>query len=138
MIVVDGESGFSLLEVLVVLAIIGVLLSVGGTFIIGSVESVRFSQAADEAVSDILTHRHEAFIRGKTHYIINHQNSIDEQFSAEIIRWNIPAGWKVSGDVIRITDQGLCVGGGSVKIEDLSGRKATYEIQSLSCRIKKL
>ena len=138
MIAVDGESGFSLLEILVVLAIIGVLLSVGGTFIIGSVESVRFSQTADESVSDILAHRNEAFLRGKTHYIINHQNFIEEQDSAEIVNWKTPDGWKVSGDVIRITDQGLCVVGGRVKIEDLSGRMATYEIQTPTCRIKKL
>ena len=102
----DKESGFSLLEVLVVLAIIGVLLSVGGTFIMGSVESVRFSQTADEAISDILDYRHEAFIRGKSHFIINHQNSIEEPFSAVTVQWNIPVGWRVTGDVIRITDQG--------------------------------
>ena len=138
MIAVDGESGFSLLEILVVLAIIGVLLSVGGTFIIGSVESVRFSQTADESVSDILAHRNEAFLRGKTHYIINHQNFIEERDSAKIVYWNTPVGWKVTGDVIRITDQGLCIVGGRVNIEDLNGRMAIYDIQTPTCRIKKL
>jgi len=131
------ELGFSLLEILVVLAIMSILLSIGGSYMLGTMASVRFSQTSDAAISDILLYRHEAYVQGKEYYVVNHENDLQDLRSAEIVKLNVPEGWKVSGDIIYISSRGLCMDG-TLNVEDTEGRSANYKILFPLCKISKM
>jgi len=57
------DSGFSLLELLIVLAIMSVMLSIAGTRVISSIESARFARTVDAAIANIRLIRADAMLK---------------------------------------------------------------------------
>ncbi len=98
----------------------------------GYVNAVKFSQTSHEAVSDIISYRHEAYIQGKTFIVVQDSEDEEQIRGVEFAEWNIPKGWQVSGDRIEITERGFCLGG-IVSFEDPDGRDATFEIKAPFC-----
>ncbi|PHR62624.1 MAG: hypothetical protein COA47_02615 [Robiginitomaculum sp.] len=130
----DRRSGLSLLEMLVVLAIMGMMVSLIGARLVTSVESTRFSRTADAAIAGIKIMRVEAMLGGIAYQIreIEPNSSSGQRFNVQIRRFDLPDGWQHLGDVIEISETGFC-SGGRVTLKGPSGRLATYQLDPPRC-----
>ncbi len=130
----DRRSGLSLLEMLVVLAILGMMVSLIGARLVTSVESTRFSRTADAAIAGIKIMRVEAMLAGMAYQIreIDANPSTEQRFNLQTRRFDLPDGWQHLGDVIRISETGFC-SGGRVTLKGPSGRLATYQLDPPRC-----
>ena len=132
------QYGFSLLEMLVVLAIMGIVLSVVSVRMVSSIESTRFVKTAEMAVRDIKLLRLEAMLDKKSIKIFGSSDRESEKSSAniEIHRLNLPNDWTVAGDDILISTTGFC-SGGYITIKDQSGRKIQFNLTPPKCDVER-
>jgi len=131
------DSGFSLLEILIVLAIMGVMLSIAGTRMMSSIESARFARTVDAAIANIRLIRADAMLKAETRIILTSNISKSEQPRNQWRSLSVPEGWTVIGSPLHIAANGICLGG-EVRIISSDGRFADYEILAPKCETRRL
>lgn len=130
----DKTAGFSLLEVLVVLAIMGLILSVVSIRLTRTVESAYFSRTADAAIASLLVLRADAVLKKENRTLITDTSRKKDDLEKENIRrLDLPEGWKVSGEAINISRTGTCFGG-DIILSDNKGRQAVYKLIPPKCK----
>jgi len=130
-----GDGGFSLLEMLVVLAILGIVLSLAGSRMIGSLESARFARLSDAAMAEILIVRAEAMLSGEPRVIVTHtmsRSDIESVPERYLKAFTLPQGWSVAGAPIQIAPSGICKGS-ALRITSNKRRIADYQLSAPYC-----
>ena len=131
----NKTAGFSLLEVLVVLAIMGLMLSVVSVRLVRTAESVQFTKTADAIISDVVILRAKAVLNDEARILVTDESRVQQLPKAQkkMARlFNLPEGWRAEGDDIFISRTGVCIGG-AVTFEDETGRKINYDLQPPMC-----
>lgn len=131
----QSDSGFSLLELLVVLAIMSVMLSLAGATMIKNIESTRFARTADAVMAEVLTIRADAVLTGAPRVIVSQNRGTPQNTDinpAHIRRLSLPNGWQILGDPVQISERGIC-GGGRLRVIAPSGRRAEYALSAPKC-----
>jgi len=136
---VDFEAGFSLLEVLIVLAIMGLILSLVGVRLVNSIDGTRFSKQSEATLADVKLFRAQAMLDKHPLIILTTDNTVDLQTWPQNFhrRFDIPKGWTVSGEPIKISEGGICYGG-AVKISNSNGRSARYILSPPRCELNRV
>jgi len=135
----NSTSGFSLLELLVVLAIMSIVLSLAGARMFSSLESTRFFRTADAAVADVIRLRAEAMLGNESLTLITDSTPAESAADAprKHRRLNVPAGWRVSGAPVTISAAGVC-GGGQLRLQSPQGRQIDYRLSPPKCTPERL
>ncbi len=134
------EAGFSLLEVMVVLAIMGLMLSVVGARMIGAIESNRFIRTAEAAMADVLLVRSDAMLNSSARSLVTEsvtESELDKRGLQTLRRFDVPEGWLVEGDIIEISASGVC-SGGYVSIKNPEGRLAVFRLNPPKCNAERV
>ena len=137
---IPHDRGFSLLEILVVLAIMGLLLSVVSVRMFSMIESTQFIRQSEASLADLKRHRADALL-GK-HGIAVVSNPSDAQtitaLPAQYIRvFKHPEGGVIEGAPVFITRGGVCRGG-PITFSDGTNRKISYMLQPPNCRPERM
>ncbi len=131
----DDEAGFSLLELVVVLAIMAIMMSLVGTRMINTIEGARFIRTAEAAVADVLIVRADAMMNAEARVIVTHSvkdSDINALKFDDIRRFDVPKNWTVEGEMIDIAASGVC-SGGYISMTAPSGRKAVFRLDPPKC-----
>ena len=129
------EAGFSLLEIIVVLAIMALMLSLVGTRMVSSIESNSFIRTSEAAVADILIVRSDAMLSAQPRSFVTHsvsQAEMDTRDLQSLRRFDVPEGWTVEGDIIDISPSGVCTGG-YISMRNAQGRKVVFRLSPPKC-----
>ena len=129
------EAGFSLLEIIVVLAIMALMLSLVGTRMINSIDSNSFIRTSEAAVADVLIVRSDAMLSGETRSFVTHSVSEADRRARDLQslrRFDVPEGWTVEGNVIDISPSGVCTGG-YISMRNGQGRKIVFRLSPPKC-----
>lgn len=135
-----NERGFTLLEVLVVLAIFGIILSLAGARMMGSIESARFARLSDAIMAEVLVVRAEAMLSNEPRVIATQTMSradIESVPTAYLKRFTLPEGWSVTGAPVHITQSGICQGA-NLRIMSDKQRIADYLLKPPYCEATRL
>ena len=130
-----ADAGFSLLEVIVVMAIMAIMMSLVGTRIVNTIESNRFIRTAEAAIADVLIVRADAMLNGEARRMITlsaDPDLLEENGAANIRRFDVPANWRVEGDIIEISPSGVC-NGGFISMSAPDGRKIVFSLSPPKC-----
>ncbi len=130
-----NQAGFSLLEMLIVLAIMGLVLSLVGVRMVSSIEASRFARTADGGIAKIRSIRAEALLDNRALLVMTGNISAPQRqrFKPDQRRTlELPAGWTVTGSPIAISKTGFC-SGGRITLRGPSGRQAHYDLQAPAC-----
>lgn len=130
-----NNAGFSLLEVVVVLAIMGLILSIVGQRAVQNIESAYFVNTSESVLADVVYWKIDANVNQQTRIIEMSETGPQdwtEQEQRNIRTLDLPKGWISEGDPIRISSTGMCFGG-RVTLEDENGRRIAYELTPPHC-----
>lgn len=134
-----SQLGFSLLEILVVLAIMSTMLVLVSSRMTSAIEATRFFRTVDNAVSDIQTLRVQSMLTQYEHILLTEDQprpSYKVWQDVRLISYDIPPDWIIEGDIIKISKQGLC-SSGIISFISTDGRKASYDVKGPSCTVKR-
>jgi prepilin-type N-terminal cleavage/methylation domain-containing protein len=134
------QSGFSLLEMLVVLAILGVVTTMVSVRMVTSMEASSFARTANASIAHIKTLRAEALLDNTSLFLVAGDTlPVDlRAYRPDQLRsFDVPDGWTVGGAGIHISKTGFCQGG-RVTLQGPSGRKAEYDLRAPDCRATRL
>jgi len=129
------QYGFTLLEVLVVLAIVSLVIAVAGAPTIKFYESARLKVVSQRIAEDIATLRFEAAILQQT--LVFPDDFIARSQRGGPNNQEIPPGWKLEGDQIVFLPTGICLGG-EITITDAAARSVKFLLPSPYCTPKRL
>ncbi|WP_371396358.1 Tfp pilus assembly protein FimT/FimU [Fretibacter rubidus] len=135
-----ADAGFSILEIIIVLTIMGIMLSLVGARMMTSLEATRFARTVDAAMADIRLIRADAMLSKQPRYIVTDSSirSLDEATpTAHIKALSVPPDWRVMGNTITISPSGVCAGG-RFRIIAPDGRRADYVIAPPKCEATRL
>lgn len=129
------DNGYSLLEILVVLAITSVMLTLVSVRLVQSIESNYFIQSSKAAIAEIKILRAQAILNSKRFVLITDDTS--DVFLRDIDldsqrRLNLPHEWSVLGQPVEISPFGFC-SGGVLTITDKKGRLLKYRLEPPKC-----
>ena len=129
-----SDAGFSLLELLVVLAILGIVLSLAGARMLTSLDSARFVRTADAAAAQMLTLRAEAMLGNEGLVLLTDTNAaaLSNVAQRKRRRLDVPPGWRVEGTPVMISAAGVC-GGGQLRLLSPTGRYIDYALSPPKC-----
>jgi len=140
------DRGFSLLEVLIVLAIMAVMISLIGVRIVNSVDGTRFARHSEATLAQVKQFRAQAMLTKRKLIIITQDSSDDSgaNTATDLQNWpqnsrrqfNAPEGWTISGADIKISEGGICYGG-IVNLADGNGRHAQFSLTPPRCDIQR-
>lgn len=133
-------AGFSLLEMLIVLTIMGLMLSLIGARSVTAIESTRFARTADAGIGSIKRIRVEALLYNLPLQIIGTPPSLDAKDilpHRHLRSLDLPNGWLVYGDPILISKTGIC-GGGQLTLQGPSNRQASYILTPPLCEANRV
>ena len=134
------NAGFSVLEMLVVLVIMGLMLSLVGARMMTSLDATRFARTVDAAAADIRLIRADAMLTREPRYIVTdtsmRSSDLDAIPKAHIRALSVPADWRVAGGTIYIAPSGVCTGG-TLRITG-GGRMADYAVTAPKCGVTRL
>lgn len=133
----NPESGFSLLEMLIVLSIMGLMLSLVGARFMTSIESTRFARTADAGISSIKLLRAEAMLYNLPLRVIGTGEDAHIIARKHQRRLDLPKGWTVTGDTLVISKTGIC-SGGKITLQGPSTRKAIYQLAPPLCEPRRV
>lgn len=134
------DEGFSLLEILIVLAIMGLLLSVVSVRMFSMIDSTRFVRETELALSALKAHRAEALLRKHPILILTDTPDTDavKNIDSDYIRtFTIEETWSVEGPSVRITRGGVCTGG-PLTFKDNNGREIRYSLSPPNCQAERM
>ena len=133
------EDGFSLLELLVVLAIVATLLGVVSVGFSRTVERARFKQDVESALSGLQRLRVAAALERRAYAVMTDTApgaALRDDLPPEErqLAFALPDTVRVSGDTLLIESGGFCRGG-RVRFSSQSGRSADYVLRAPDCRV---
>ena len=123
-----GDGGYSLLELLVVLAITSLVIGVAGARVGTAVEAARFRQVAEGTLSDLQLLRARAWLDGERIDVIGADGNTV---------FDLPDGVTASGTPLTISPTGTCPDA-QLTIASEDGRTARYQILAPDCRPQRL
>lgn len=135
-----GEHGFSILELLIVLAIMALMLSVVGGRMIDNIEGAHFVRTAEAAVADVLIIRADAVMSAQPRTLVTDGASpadIENRLQSTLRRYDVPADWNVGGDLIEISAGGVC-SGGVISLTNPQGRRIVFRLEAPRCQPERL
>ncbi len=125
-------AGFSLLELLVVLSLLGLLTAITFPNFVNLYESVRSRLQIDQIIDDINGLGYSAFNSSSEIVLDN----IPESAERQIAPINLPAGWRLAVlNPIRYLQNGACQGG-EIRLFFEDELIITTELSPPFCRIK--
>lgn len=128
----NRNAGFSLLEVMVTLAIIGIIVTMATVSLSSSLESARFSSISKAAADQVRTLRARALLRGQNATIITNTAAKPSAAIVNVWQLSLPQNWRTEGAAIDITASGMCLGG-QITIISPKGRRAMYAFAPPYC-----
>lgn len=132
-----NDDGFSLLEILIVLAIMGLMMTLVAPRLVSSIEAVRFARTADLGAQQISQLRAQAILRKQPIIFAPSGGAEPDVNALSVTALDLPEGWSVSGDVMRISATGLCTQG-QFRLSNPNGQFANYQFTPPSCRPSRL
>lgn len=130
---VGGEAGFTLLEMLVVLAIMGLLLALAFPALATAYDRARFAFGRDtvERELDMLPLR--AYGESRRIVLDYPNGQAPQETTPETVMLNLPEGWRARTEApIVFTETGVCLGG---DVSLALGREIfTYRLNPPRCR----
>jgi len=127
----SSEAGYSLMEMLVVLAIVALILGVAGARMFTILEATRFDQTIKDSVERISTLRARAYLDGQELIITNDPAVLGPR----VKRLPLSNGIVMTGEPIRISDIGTCRDG-DVYFQSPEGRRRHIRILAPDCRAR--
>ena len=121
----------SLLEILVVLAIAGVLIAVTAPSLDRYFDALSFQSKTSEIGRDIARMRITALVEGRV--LAFPQRDDRGALSFEGLTEPLPEGWTIGGGPIVFLDTGACTGG-ALTLEAPGGRSRTLSFEPPLCR----
>ena len=125
------RRGFSLIEILVTLAILGLAIAVTAPTIGGIYDAVRFRSTAETIASSVSSMKIDAAISNRP-LVFPRDYGAPSPAAHIAAHEPIPEGWRLGGDEIAFLPAGVC-SGGMIEIADDSGRIARYRLSPPSC-----
>ncbi|MDQ7018983.1 MAG: prepilin-type N-terminal cleavage/methylation domain-containing protein [Robiginitomaculum sp.] len=132
-----GNTGFSLMEVMVTLAIISIVVSLATASLSNSLQSARFASLSKAAATEVRNYRAKALLLGQSAVIVTDTSEPPTETIRNVWRLSLPKGWKTQGDAIEITPSGMCLGGEILMINP-KGRRALYRFAPPECIPKRV
>lgn len=136
-LVQKAEAGFSLLEILIVLAIMGVMMTLIAPRMVSSIESARFSRTVNLAAQQVSQLRAQAVLEKRPIIFAPSGGEIININALTITDLELPEGWQMSGDMIAISATGLCEGG-RVSFTSQNGQSAIFKYEAPHCRAERI
>lgn len=134
------EQGFSLLELMVVLAIMGIMLSLVGARLNENIEGSRFIRTSEAAMADVLMVRADAIMNAQPRSLIPHSTrakKLEGRRAENMRRFDVPEGWRVEGEIIEISPSGVC-SGGVLAVTNPQGRRVVFRLRAPRCTPERL
>lgn len=131
----QSDTGFSLLEILVVLAIMSVMMVLVGTRMTSAIEATRFFRMSENAVAEIQTMRVRSMLYQYEHIVVPPSQdppTLKAWQDTKLASYDIPPDWTAEGDIIKISKHGIC-SGGVISFTGPAGRKVSYQLTAPSC-----
>ena len=129
------KDGFSLLEIIVVLAIMGLMLSIISVDLGRSIDAARFVKTAEAAVGDVKLLRVDALMYQEIRVMVTDDTpaaSLRNFSQSQVKRYSVPKDWVVNGQMIKILSSGACLGG-QVIFNNPQGRKIEFTLSPPKC-----
>ena len=127
-----GAKGFSLIEVIVTLAIISIVVSMVSVSLANSLQIAKFSALSRAAADEVRVIRARALLDRQNVMIVTDNSPIPDTVMAKIMHLPLPQDWRTEGEAIEITAMGMCLGG-KVRMISPQGRQITYAFQPPAC-----
>lgn len=127
------NGGFSLMEVMVTLAIISIVVSLTTASLSSSLQSARFSSQSKAAAAEVRNYRAKALLLGQSAVIVTDTSDPPDTAIANVWHLSLPKGWRTEGEAIALTPSGMCLGGRILMINP-QGRRALYDFSAPECR----
>jgi len=135
------ERGFSLLEILIVLAILGLVVSLAAPRLTVYAQALQFSKKSQGVIYSLKRHRAEAVVNKRARWVMLGENAAQRtaQTSVDIVPIGLPEGWTAEGEPLFISASGHCRGSRQIIISDpISQRQAAYEVFSPDCTAQEI
>ncbi len=124
-----SARGFSIFEMLAVLAIMGIALAVVSPPLARSLGAIGFAAKADAVARDITGLRTRALLERRNLVFPAPGEAPYADLSGDL-----PEGWAVEGEPIAFLENGVCLGG-ALTISDGAGRSRALVLQAPDCRL---
>jgi len=137
----NKERGFSLLEILIVLALLGLVIAIATPRLSVYAQALQFSKKSQGTIYSLKRHRAEAVINKRGRWIVFGDGSLPFQTGrdVDVFRFEIPEGWTASGPPIYISEGGHCRESPELVLSDsISQRRAAYEILTPDCTAREI
>ena len=134
---VSCKDGFSLMEVMVTLAIISIVVSLVTASLSNSLQSARFASLSKAAATEVRNYRAKALLLGQSAAIVTDTSAKPSSAIKNIWRLPLPEGWTTEGYAIEISPSGMCLGGKILMINP-KGRRALYRFDPPECVPKRV
>lgn len=128
------NEGFSLIEMMAVLAVLGLVIGVSVANLRPQVEAMRFRATSGDILNAVLSYRVAAITR-RERVVFDAVDGGEEgvQFGAPPFDMDLPAGWRVDGGPLIFLASGACLGG-DIAIIGKTGREARYSLSPPECK----
>lgn len=133
----SARHGFSLMEVMVTLAIISIVVSMATVSLSNSLESARFASLSKAAANEVQNFRAKALLLGQNAIIATDTSTLPIAVIDNVWRLPLPEGWSTEGDAIALTPSGMCLGGQILMINP-KGRQVMYDFAPPKCTPKRV
>jgi len=137
----DKERGFSLLEILIVLALLGLVIGITTPRLAVYAQALQFSKKSQAAIYALKRYRADAVLRKRALWIVFEDTNLPLQRrnDVDVVPFEIPEGWSVSGAPLYISAAGHCRGSREVVLSDNAvQRRAVYEVLAPDCTAREI
>lgn len=135
------ERGFSLLEILIVLAILGLVIGITAPRLTVYAQALQFSKKSQGVIYSLKRHRAEAVVHKRARWLVFQDNAPPRpaHSDVDIIALDLPKDWTARGTPLFISAAGHCRGSHEIILSDpVSQRQAAYEILSPDCTAREI
>ena len=135
------DSGFSLLEILIVLALLGLVIGLATPRLAVYSQALQFSKKSQGVIYSLKRQRADAVINKRARWILFEPGSLRAPVGNDVdVRpLELPKGWTGSGPPLYISAAGHCRASPAVILSDpASQRRAVYEILAPDCTAREI